>query len=104
MAADADSEHDNFSSVSWSEHAADQANIQSPSSDDAGKPILGAGAEILAGGLAEGHIMGGERLDCTVGSAIKENDGTKDAFISYQITTHVSFIIAFRPFFLLYRH
>lgn len=28
-------------------------------------------------------------LDCTVGSPLKENDGTKDAYISYLITIHV---------------
>lgn len=28
-------------------------------------------------------------LDCIVGSPLKENDGTKDAYISYLITTHV---------------
>lgn len=28
-------------------------------------------------------------LECTVDSPLKENDGTKDAFISYLVTTHV---------------
>jgi len=28
-------------------------------------------------------------LECTVGSPQKENEGTKDAYISYMITTHV---------------
>lgn len=28
-------------------------------------------------------------LECTVGTPLKENDGTKDAYISYLITTHV---------------
>ena len=34
--------------------------------------------------------IGDGRLDCTVGSPLKESDGTKDAFVSYLITTHVS--------------
>ncbi|CAI4219362.1 unnamed protein product [Parascedosporium putredinis] len=35
----------------------------------------------------EGHLSGSEKLDCVVSSPIKENDGTKDAFVSYLITT-----------------
>ena len=34
--------------------------------------------------------IGDGRLDCTVGSPLKESDGTKDAYVSYLITTHVS--------------
>ena len=29
------------------------------------------------------------RLECTVGSPLKENDGTKDAYVSYLVTTNV---------------
>lgn len=29
-------------------------------------------------------------LECSVDSPLKENDGTKDAYISYLVTTHVS--------------
>lgn len=36
------------------------------------------------------HGLGREKLECQVGSPLKENDGSKDAFISYLITTHVS--------------
>jgi hypothetical protein len=32
---------------------------------------------------------GGGTLECTVTSPIKENDGTKDVFVSYLVTTHV---------------
>lgn len=31
------------------------------------------------------------RLDCTVSSPQKENDGTKDAYVSYLVTTHTDF-------------
>ena len=34
-------------------------------------------------GIADG------RLDCTVDTPLKENDGTKDAYVSYLVTTHV---------------
>jgi sorting nexin-4 len=33
--------------------------------------------------------VGAATLNCTVGSPIKENDGSKDAYISYLITTNV---------------
>lgn len=34
--------------------------------------------------------VGDGRLDCKVDSPQKENEGTKDAFVSYLVTTHVS--------------
>lgn len=33
--------------------------------------------------------VGGGTLECTVSSPIKENEGTKDVFVSYLVTTHV---------------
>jgi hypothetical protein len=33
--------------------------------------------------------IGDGRLDCTVDSPKKENDATKDAYVSYLVTTHV---------------
>jgi sorting nexin-4 len=33
--------------------------------------------------------IGGGVLECTVDSPLKENDGTKDAYVSYLITTNV---------------
>ena len=30
-------------------------------------------------------------LECSVDSPIKENDGTKDAYVSYLVTTHVCY-------------
>jgi sorting nexin-4 len=33
--------------------------------------------------------VGDGRLECTVDSPLKENDGSKDAFVSYLVTTHV---------------
>ena len=35
------------------------------------------------GGIGSGY------LECEVGSPLKENDGSKDAYVSYQVTTHV---------------
>jgi sorting nexin-4 len=44
--------------------------------DDRGDPLDLAG-------------VGGGILECTVSSPIKENEGTKDVFVSYLVTTHV---------------
>lgn len=38
---------------------------------------------------ADAPSLGYDKLECTVGTPIKENDGTKDAFVSYLITTNV---------------
>lgn len=38
--------------------------------------------------LGFGNGMDGV-MECTVGSPLKENNGTKDAYISYLVTTHV---------------
>lgn len=45
-----------------------------------------------AGHLADRVDLGGigdGRLECTVEAPLKENDGTKDAYVSYMVTTHV---------------
>ena len=47
-----------------------------------------AGADADAVDLAG---IGDGRLDCTVDSPLKENDGTKDAYMSYLVTTTVCF-------------
>ncbi|KAG6058547.1 Sorting nexin-4 [Claviceps sp. LM77 group G4] len=75
--ADADHDPDHFSSVSWTEHT------------DGGHPT---GEPSRAGHLDfDPHGLGRERLECQVGNPLKENDGSKDAFISYLITTHSTF-------------
>lgn len=33
--------------------------------------------------------VGEGKLECTVNTPLKENDGTKDAYVSYLVTTHV---------------
>ena len=76
-----------FSNVTWSDHVQEQmarnpSESENPAdSERDGRPM---GIE------NEPHALGSERLDCTVGAPIKENDGTKDAFTSYLITTNVS--------------
>jgi len=78
-----------FSNVSWSEHVHDQThkNPTTPDAEDTGHTLDGPGAAVEH----EPHPLGGERLECTVDTPIKENDGTKDAFVSYLITTSSTF-------------
>lgn len=51
--------------------------------------------EPQAGPLADAVDLAGIGdgvLECQVDSPLKENDGTKDAYISYLVTTHVCFL------------
>ncbi|KKA28827.1 hypothetical protein TD95_000303 [Thielaviopsis punctulata] len=45
----------------------------------------------VGGGEIDVGTAMGDRLECTVTLPIKEQDGTKDAFVSYLITTHSDF-------------
>ncbi|KAF7563905.1 hypothetical protein G7046_g212 [Stylonectria norvegica] len=80
-------EDDDFSNVTWSEHVHDQTSRPVPPGEEPGHTLEGPGMGIEQ----EPPSLGTERLECTVGSPIKENDGTKDAFVSYQITTNSTF-------------
>ncbi|KAL8714897.1 MAG: hypothetical protein Q9220_001410 [cf. Caloplaca sp. 1 TL-2023] len=59
-----------------------------PSVPQAGE---GADAVDLAGIGEQG------RMDCTVSSPLKEHDGTKDAYVSYQVTTNSDFASFTKP-------
>ncbi|KJZ78598.1 Sorting nexin-4 [Hirsutella minnesotensis 3608] len=75
-------DNENFSNVSWSEHVHEQQDRALPPAEEPGH-TMDAGREPEA--------LGGETLECVVGSPLKENDGSKDAFVSYLITTHSTF-------------
>ncbi|QUC17418.1 uncharacterized protein UV8b_01659 [Ustilaginoidea virens] len=81
--SDHNHDQENFSNVSWTEHATDAAtptpNPHAPTASSAARR------------RDDPHGLGAEKLECTVGSPLKENDGSKDAFISYLITTHSTF-------------
>lgn len=79
-----DNDNDDFSNVTWSDHVHDQAARAAAvaAADSPARAIDEAGNSSSQG-------IGREKLECTVGSPIKENDGTKDAFVSYLVTTHV---------------
>ncbi|ATY64244.1 vacuolar targeting protein Atg24 [Cordyceps militaris CM01] len=84
-------EQDNFSSVSWSEPT-DGAAAMPPQQTGASDRDAGAAPPSTGKvGLPQDATGGGHILDCTVGTPIKENDGSKDAFVSYLITTHSTF-------------
>lgn len=91
-------ENDDFANVSWQNDAHGNATQQSaPGHLDEPK---GTGAA-HQGGISDvshpepaGDAMdlagvGNSVLECVVGSPMKESDGTKDAYVSYLVTTHV---------------
>ncbi|TWU76267.1 intercellular trafficking and secretion [Metarhizium rileyi] len=87
---DHDHDQDNFSSISWTEHAGGDPALN-PVAGQQGRHTGEASGAGQSGHELGTHGRGGEKLQCTVGSPLKENDGSKDAFISYLITTHSTF-------------
>jgi hypothetical protein len=96
-------DHGDFDSVSWP-HEPEQEGSQHPATrPDAhgsshppravnGKRSMSEPIELQAGEYADAVDLGGIGngvLECTVDTPLKENDGTKDAYVSYLITTHV---------------
>ncbi|BDD61204.1 intercellular trafficking and secretion [Monascus purpureus] len=101
-----DHQHDDFDSVSWRHDpdsdisrpttaGTDAEDTQEHTHDVNGKRRLSSAAqeELQTGPLADAVDagMGDGVLECRVDSPLKENDGTKDAFISYLVTTHTDF-------------
>ena len=96
-------DHGDFDSVSWrNDGESDGSRPQTadtqpteatlPSRSANGKRRMSSQVEEQAGHLADPVDLGGIGdgvLECTVDSPLKENDGTKDAYVSYLITTHV---------------
>lgn len=98
-------EHDDFDSVSWRNDPESDASRPTTSGTDAeeahnydhdtnGKRRMSsAHEEPQAGPLADAVDLAGIGdgvLECRVDTPLKENDGTKDAYISYLVTTNVS--------------
>ncbi|KAI2795014.1 Sorting nexin-4 [Penicillium oxalicum] len=99
-------QHDDFDNVSWRNDAASDASRPTTSGTDAEEPreyehdtngkrrMSSAHEEPQAGPLADAVDLAGIGdgvLECRVDSPLKENDGTKDAYISYLVTTHTDF-------------
>jgi sorting nexin-4 len=91
-------QQDNFSNISWHSDA-NPHNTEGAGSSSAAQDALAPDSE---NGTQEGEPqleqldpagLGGEILECTVSEPHKENDGTKDAYVSYLITTNVSMLL-----------
>ncbi|RKF63432.1 Sorting nexin-4 [Golovinomyces cichoracearum] len=96
-------EHGNFAPISWrSSEPSDQTSalnstpslsiINSQHSNRRNSGQLGRNADLsdLAG-------TGDGVIECKVSQPIKENDGTKDAFVSYLVTTNTTFVTFQKP-------
>ena len=98
-------QHDDFDNVSWRNDPESDASRPTTSGTDAEEPykhdqdtngkrrMSSAHEEPQAGPLADAVDLAGIGdgvLECRVDSPLKENDGTKDAYISYLVTTNVS--------------
>lgn len=91
-------DQDNFSNISWhsdqnhpgasSHPRAGPLDGQDSDSPDV-KPQQPEGVNPADIQPLEDTGMGGEILECTVSEPLTENAGTKDAYVSYLITTNV---------------
>lgn len=92
-----------FDSVSWQndEAGSDVSRPNTGYASEPGEPVYGANSSgkrrashssKQAGTQADAVDLagvGGARLDLKVDTPLKESDGTKDAYVSYLVTTHV---------------
>ena len=87
-------DQDNFSNISW--HSDQNIRVgSSNSAEQEGHDEEGAGSKPQHGeGVDRARLDpshgGDEILECTVTDPHTENAGTKDAYVSYLITTNVS--------------
>lgn len=101
-------QHDDFDSVSWKHDADSDASRPTTSGTDAEDPsgfdnetdtngkrrMSSAHEEPQAGTLADAVDLAGVgdgELECRVDTPLKENEGTKDTYISYLVTTKTDF-------------
>ncbi|EXJ57106.1 hypothetical protein A1O7_07450 [Cladophialophora yegresii CBS 114405] len=94
-------DHGEFDSVSWQREEAPQAESSTPfHSSLPERPASGRRSDSLssepqAGDQADQVDLAGIGrdgiLEVTVDTPLKENDGTKDAYVSYLVTTHTDF-------------
>ncbi|KAK3899236.1 putative suppressor of mrs2-1 mutation [Staphylotrichum tortipilum] len=102
-------DQDNFSNISWhSEHTAEHPSAAGPSSMSAPPPPPHDSptsspdyphdrVEDDRGRRSDERRRDVEVLECVVSEPHKENDGTKDAYVSYLITTNTTFSTFQRP-------
>jgi sorting nexin-4 len=93
-------DHGEFDSVSWQREDAPQAEASAPFNPNIpARPATGRRSDSMssqppqAGDDADQVDLAGIGrdgvLDVIVDTPLKENDGTKDAYVSYLVTTHV---------------
>ncbi|KXJ91333.1 hypothetical protein Micbo1qcDRAFT_163011, partial [Microdochium bolleyi] len=98
-------QQDNFSNISW--HSDNQRQHQTTGFQGENSPppaldVEPPSAEDQRHGeelLEEDPGMSGDVLECTVSEPRKESDGTKDAFVSYLVTTNSTFAVFQKPTF-----
>ena len=89
-----------FDSVSWQNEGENDGSrpntSQTPHTEEYASTASGkrkASSSSLQAGQNADNVdlagVGDGRLDCTVNAPLKENDGTKDAYISYLVSTQV---------------
>lgn len=80
-------EQNDFANVAWQNNGGQPPAVLSPEGE--GEVIAENGSR-RRGNRSTGIGDSDGILECTVASPLKEGDGTKDAYISYLITTNVS--------------
>ncbi|KAI1338285.1 hypothetical protein F5Y15DRAFT_407650 [Xylariaceae sp. FL0016] len=93
-------DQDNFSSISWhSDHHATDAARSSLSPTLEAEPPTAEDQHHGEDLQRQDPGLSGDILECTVSEPHKESDGTKDAFVSYLITTNSTFPSFQKPTF-----
>ena len=108
---------ENFAEVEWNQNR-DHDILNGPPSDDhqpgglgkrknssiaAMKSTQGSSDKLQAGRNADAMDLAGvghSTMECTVTHPLKENDGSKDAYVSYEVITRVRTSISFTSFVL----
>lgn len=88
----------NFTNLSWDQDSLDHGSAvvdpRGRSEEGAAQGTNGrSGSTSMQAGRNADDLdlagVGNATLECTVTQPMKENDGTKDAYVSYLVTTHV---------------
>lgn len=100
-----DMENDNFDKVTWSDDGQGGMAAQAPNGtfggiqSGQGQPSETHNQRTMGDDIDNAGIGDGQ-LECEVGHPLKENDGTKDSYVSYQITTKVCYLMNARRLYM----
>ncbi|KAI1172471.1 hypothetical protein F4777DRAFT_581876 [Nemania sp. FL0916] len=95
-------DQDNFSNISWqieTNHGAAHSSSSLPNIDIEAEPPSSEDQHHGEDLQMQDPGLSGDILECTVSEPRKESDGTKDAFVSYLITTNSTFPSFQKPTF-----